>query len=288
MRERDISRLLAEREGGECEVRTPVGFIDVLTPKYVYEVKEVSQWKAALGQVLTYARTYPERKPRLYLFGELRGVTKKTIIEHCRALGVQVIWHQDEPADAAAPPPAPLEPAKDTMTLRLSARDTTYGVVSSNTIRLPKPLALPSPAQLNQYADEALAIFDALLDNELTVIVAANVGGERQQAQRHREARRGNPVCYRCNLSIVPDGGWKPFQVSLPGVANRFPSGGSMQRSYDYARSNIPEFQRLYALILYSDFPWTDQFGHPARAIRSVTWANYGMRRTRNGYRIGG
>lgn len=39
MRERDIAQALAEREGGQCEVRTPAGNIDVLTPRYVYEVK---------------------------------------------------------------------------------------------------------------------------------------------------------------------------------------------------------------------------------------------------------
>lgn len=54
--ERDISRLLAARESGECEVKTPAGFIDVLTPKVLYEVKTVSGWKGALGQVLAYGK----------------------------------------------------------------------------------------------------------------------------------------------------------------------------------------------------------------------------------------
>jgi hypothetical protein len=40
MNERAISKQLAQRENGQCEVRTPVGFVDVLTPKVIYEVKE--------------------------------------------------------------------------------------------------------------------------------------------------------------------------------------------------------------------------------------------------------
>lgn len=65
--ERDISRLLAARMGGECEVKTPAGFIDVLTPTKLYEVKEASGWKGALGQALAYGRYYPNHKLRLYL-----------------------------------------------------------------------------------------------------------------------------------------------------------------------------------------------------------------------------
>src|SRR3954471_13292568 len=83
MNERDISRALAEREQGQCEVQTPAGFIDVLTPTWVYEVKAVRHWKAALGQIIAYARYYPKHKPALYLFGTTTPKQRALIREHC-------------------------------------------------------------------------------------------------------------------------------------------------------------------------------------------------------------
>lgn len=65
MQERAISRRLAQREDSMCEVKTPVGFIDVLTPTTIYEVKELKQWKSAIGQLLAYDRYYPNHRPKL-------------------------------------------------------------------------------------------------------------------------------------------------------------------------------------------------------------------------------
>ncbi|NJN67907.1 MAG: hypothetical protein HC884_14960 [Chloroflexaceae bacterium] len=83
MKEREIAQALAEREGGRCEVKTPVGRIDVLTSKYVYEVKGATEWKGAMGQVLAYQSYYPNHKPRLYLYGK-PAITKKLIEEQCK------------------------------------------------------------------------------------------------------------------------------------------------------------------------------------------------------------
>ena len=42
---------IAYEENGETEVKTPVGFIDVLTDTKIIEVKQANLWKHALGQV---------------------------------------------------------------------------------------------------------------------------------------------------------------------------------------------------------------------------------------------
>ncbi len=83
MKERDISRFLAEQHAGRCEVRTPVGLIDVLTSRCVYEVKESKYWKAALGQVLSYQAYYPEHQAALYLYGASTPELRRMIKAHC-------------------------------------------------------------------------------------------------------------------------------------------------------------------------------------------------------------
>lgn len=286
MRERDVSRLLAEREGGECEVRTPAGNIDVLTAKYVYEVKVARQWKAALGQVLAYSRAYPDRKPRLYLYGETGGMTRSAIAEHCRAAGVGVVWHRDEdvppPAKKAAPAVA------DGMGLQLTAVDATYGIRCTCAFRLPTPTAPISQERLDAYADEALAVFDQLLDNTLTLKARAAFGGEQIVTERTRDTVRGHPVCYRLNLSIQPENFWKTFRVSLPGIKLVLPSGYRMGTGGDYWRSTIPELQRLYSFILHPEFAWTDLYGNRASRIERAAYLSLGIKKTRDGYRIGG
>ena len=69
MREKHIQVQLAKELGGQMEVETPVGYIDILTPTKIIEVKEISKWKHALGQILSYATYYPNREKCIYLFG---------------------------------------------------------------------------------------------------------------------------------------------------------------------------------------------------------------------------
>lgn len=286
MRERDISQLLAEREGGECEVRTPAGSIDVLTDKYVYEVKVARQWKAALGQVLAYARAYPDRKPRLYLFGELGGMTKKAIEEHCRAAGVGVVWHRDE--DAPPRMPRVVAPPADAMAMQLTAIDASYGIRSTTTFRLPTPRAPIAPAALEAYTDEALAVFDAL-DNALTITVSAAFGGERQVATRTRESILGDPVCYQLRLTLPTAQGYT-FSAGLAGVRKRV---FSLQRlgdkiySMNHGQQNLLQIAALEALIIHPQFPWTSVMGDPATGIERAIFRNYGIKQGKNGPCIG-
>ena len=48
---------LASQLQGKTEVKTPVGRIDILTKTQLIEVKRVSGWKSAIGQVKSYLRT---------------------------------------------------------------------------------------------------------------------------------------------------------------------------------------------------------------------------------------
>lgn len=288
MRERDIADALAEREGGRCEVKTPTGRIDVLTPKYLYEVKVARNWKAALGQVLAYARAYPDRKPRLYLFGERGAITKKDVEEHCRAAGVGVVWHREEDTVPRAPRAPTIIP--DAMRLQVRAIDAGYGIRAGPTIRLPTPTAPIAPEALDAYADEALSVFDPLLDNALTITVTASYGGEQQVVERTRESRPGALVCYQLHLTVNTVVWGYPFSVSLPGVPRQVlavPDGSDVVYALNHARRDLPVIQRLVAFVTHPTFPWVSSHGEVGRQVESIRFRNNGIRYTRNGAKMG-
>jgi hypothetical protein len=71
-------RLQAEL-GGEVEVQTIHGPIDLLTPTTLIEIKRIEDWKTGFGQIMAKAPAYPKHKKRLHLFGNsdrtLRNIT---------------------------------------------------------------------------------------------------------------------------------------------------------------------------------------------------------------------
>lgn len=291
MSERDVARLLAAREQGTCEVQTPVGFIDVLTATTVYEVKEARAWKAALGQVLAYARYYPRHAPALYLYGAATGKQKAIILEHCRALNVRVVWHRElSPEEALFQATPAREPAPDGLSLLISVRDKRYQITSTCTAWITL-LAAPLPqVALQTYLDEAYTVFDSLLDNDLTLALRYRHQGEQRSLQRQRpdtgDSNR-SPVCYRLNMTIRT-ASTIPMQLSLPAIRQTLPSGKRIER-FDYARStHIPELAALFGLILRDDFRWMNKLGSPATSIAKAVWRSYGMKKTRTGWKMGG
>jgi hypothetical protein len=68
LREAEIRDSIAETLNGVTEVKTPAGYIDVLTDTLLIEVKEASLWKHAVGQVLVYSHYYPTHKKVIWLF----------------------------------------------------------------------------------------------------------------------------------------------------------------------------------------------------------------------------
>lgn len=85
---------LQSREGGEREVETLAGFVDLVTDSHVIEIKHVTDWKDG-AKVLLYAQFLKSKKPRVHLFG---GYTPdfKEMVEHCySAIGVEVTWERE-------------------------------------------------------------------------------------------------------------------------------------------------------------------------------------------------
>ena len=54
--------------GGEIEVETPFGYIDLLTGTKIIEIKNALHWKHALGQILSYSNFFPSHEKWIYLF----------------------------------------------------------------------------------------------------------------------------------------------------------------------------------------------------------------------------
>jgi len=89
---------LKEQLGGKLEVSTPVGRIDLLTQRQILEVKEVSLWKSALGQILAYGNYYPHHGKRIHLFGVCDPYSRATIEKCCGRQCVDVSW-EDIPSE---------------------------------------------------------------------------------------------------------------------------------------------------------------------------------------------
>lgn len=66
--EKQIKLKLQASLGGEIEVKTRNGYIDLLTDTEIIEIKIGKNWKAAIGQILVYALDYPKHIKRLHLF----------------------------------------------------------------------------------------------------------------------------------------------------------------------------------------------------------------------------
>jgi hypothetical protein len=68
--ERFVRDWLQSQLGGEIEVPTPDGPIDLLTEHNIIEVKAIDQWKEAIGHIVTKRLNYPELFAGILLFGE--------------------------------------------------------------------------------------------------------------------------------------------------------------------------------------------------------------------------
>ncbi|NJL43014.1 MAG: hypothetical protein HC935_05970 [Pseudanabaena sp. SU_2_4] len=83
---------LADKLKGKVEVNTEAGRIDILTDTELIEVKRVSGWKGAIGQVKTYGRYYPNHSKRIHLFGKLTERGLKMIQGVCQSEGILVTY----------------------------------------------------------------------------------------------------------------------------------------------------------------------------------------------------
>ncbi len=93
--EQRATRRLQSDIGGRREVKTPTGYIDLLTDEEVIEVKQVSDWKSAIGQVLAYAKFYPERRKRVHLFGKANPRITDHVASLCEELGILLTFDKE-------------------------------------------------------------------------------------------------------------------------------------------------------------------------------------------------
>ena len=91
--EKIIRDRLKQALGGETEVCTPVGKIDLLTSCQIIEVKPIKSWKSALGQLIAYAYFYPKHEKRLHLFGK-QPKTLDLIKHVCKQYSVIVTFQE--------------------------------------------------------------------------------------------------------------------------------------------------------------------------------------------------
>lgn len=90
--ERLIQEKLSIRLGGETEVVTPVGRIDILTSTEIIEIKSAHLWKSALGQVLAYGYYFPSHRKRIHLYGSMHSSSKVDAKAICQEYGVTISW----------------------------------------------------------------------------------------------------------------------------------------------------------------------------------------------------
>lgn len=89
-----ITKKLMMEIGGEVEVGSRYGKIDLLTEDSIIEVKRYKSWKHALGQLLVYSIDYPNHKKMLYLYGSAkpRKSSWELICDACSKFGVKCVF----------------------------------------------------------------------------------------------------------------------------------------------------------------------------------------------------
>jgi Fe2+ or Zn2+ uptake regulation protein len=92
--ERQIRARLQSELGGQAEVITAVGRIDLLTETEIIEIKDISDWKGALGQILSYSAFFPSHSKRIHLFGS-PDLAKLVLAQStCSEFGITVTFEE--------------------------------------------------------------------------------------------------------------------------------------------------------------------------------------------------
>ena len=98
--ESEIVKEVQELVGGKREVECKGGFIDLINDTHLFEMKNVINWKHALGQVLIYGLDFENHIKVLFLFKsgknpcmEMSDVDKQFIIDSCLKYNVKVIFN---------------------------------------------------------------------------------------------------------------------------------------------------------------------------------------------------
>ena len=90
-KEKQIQEKLKSELNAESEIKTPVGYIDLETSDEIIEIKEIKNWKHAVGQILCYGM-YINKQKCIYLFGDETDDTESIIMETCSKLDIAVVF----------------------------------------------------------------------------------------------------------------------------------------------------------------------------------------------------
>lgn len=98
VRECSVRDALASLIGGEIEVPTPSGTIDVLSATEIIEIKYYRKWKNAIGQILSYGSHYPHLAKRVHLFAHVGDIDMRRYFELaksvCDTLSIEVTFEE--------------------------------------------------------------------------------------------------------------------------------------------------------------------------------------------------
>lgn len=84
-----IQHALHNKLKGEMEAKTLAGNIDLLTNKYLIEIKSYDDWKNGLGQLISYGHYHADKQKILYLF-DVNKQPLSVIKEICRANDIRL------------------------------------------------------------------------------------------------------------------------------------------------------------------------------------------------------
>ncbi|KKK47364.1 hypothetical protein LCGC14_3155960 [marine sediment metagenome] len=80
-------------ESVKTEVWSGIGYADIVTPLEVIEIKWISGWKGAIGQVLLYNKAFPGRRKRIHLYGmKCSEQHKEKIRSICKEYDIRVTF----------------------------------------------------------------------------------------------------------------------------------------------------------------------------------------------------
>ncbi|AEQ32473.1 KilA-N domain-containing protein [Megavirus chiliensis] len=91
-KEKVIQKTLQSELGGEIEVKTKYGYIDLLTDDKIIEIKSYETWKHALGQILIYSDEYENKNKCVYLFDVPNNIKLNNIKRIYNKYNVSVIF----------------------------------------------------------------------------------------------------------------------------------------------------------------------------------------------------
>jgi hypothetical protein len=91
--EAQIRDRLHTKLGGDIEVQTIYGPIDLVTATEIIEIKKIDDWKDGFGQILVKCKKFPAHSKRLHLFGN-SDRTLRNIKARCKEFDVNVSYEE--------------------------------------------------------------------------------------------------------------------------------------------------------------------------------------------------